>query len=245
MKKVILLFVLFVYSFSFAQDNYKYVIVPKKFSFFKEENKYNLNSMTKSFFEKEGFQVFFDTDVLPNEFANNRCMVLFANAIENNNMFNTKIVIEIKDCFNKVIFLSNEGSSKEKDFKTAYTLAFREALSSMTNKLNFKKTFDTIANTATVETKVIADKEISKEVEVVAKNTVNTNQLFAIPTETGYKLVDAAPKTIMTIHKTSQSEVFIAEKDSFSGVFIKKINGWFFEYYQNEILVSEKVEVKF
>jgi hypothetical protein len=33
--------------------------------------------------------------------------------------------------------------------------------------------------------------------------------------------------------------------DDFSGVFLKKINGWFFEYYQKETLVSEKVEVKF
>ena len=154
------------------------------------------------------------------------------------------IVVEFGVCRNGISTSDLNGGYK-KDFKTAYTLAFREALSSMTNKLNFKKPFDTIANTATVETKVIADKEISKEVEVVAKNTVNTNQLFAIPSETGYKLVDAAPKTIMTIHKTSQSEVFIAEKESFSGVFIKKINGWFFEYYQNELLVSEKVEVKF
>jgi hypothetical protein len=58
-------------------------------------------------------------------------------------------------------------------------------------------------------------------------------------------LVDSDPKTIMLIYKTSHSDVFIAEKNDFTGVFLKKNNGWFFEYYQNNNLISEKVEVKF
>ena len=138
MKKVVLLFVLFIYSFSFAQDNYKYVIVPKKFSFFKEENKYNLNVMTKSFFETEGFEVFFDTDEFPKELAENRCLALFVNAEEDSNMFSTKVSLELRDCYNKVLHTSNLGTSKEKEFKKAYTEAFRESLSSMKGLLKIK-----------------------------------------------------------------------------------------------------------
>ncbi len=56
MKKLVLLFVFFLSSFSFAQESYKYAIIPKKFNFFKEENRFNLNSITKSFFENQGFE---------------------------------------------------------------------------------------------------------------------------------------------------------------------------------------------
>ena len=241
MKKIALLLLLVSYTFSFAQEKYKYIIVPKKFEFFKEENKYNTSYITKSFFEKEGFQVFYDTDYFPDELAKNRCLALFVNAIENNSLLNTKINFEIKDCFNKVVYVSNQGESREKELKTAYTLAFRQALSSMSGMLNFK------SSQIKKETLPIseADKIVAKDIKVVNKTGVNSNQLFAIPTESGYKIVDSAPKTIMIIHKTSHSDVFIAEKDDFTGVFLKKINGWFFEYYQNNKFISEKVEVKF
>ena len=52
MKKIALLLLLVSYTFSFAQEKYKYVIVPKKFKFFKEENKYNTSFIAKSFFER-------------------------------------------------------------------------------------------------------------------------------------------------------------------------------------------------
>ena len=60
MKKIVLLFVIFTFTFSVAQENYKYVIVPKKFSFFSEENEFNTNLITKAFFEKEGFVVYYE-----------------------------------------------------------------------------------------------------------------------------------------------------------------------------------------
>ncbi|MDP5097113.1 MAG: hypothetical protein NWP90_05435, partial [Flavobacterium sp.] len=55
MKKIILIITFFLSSISFAQESYKYIIIPSQFSFFKEANKYGLNELTKSFFEKEGF----------------------------------------------------------------------------------------------------------------------------------------------------------------------------------------------
>ena len=101
MKKIVLLFVLFTYSFSIAQENYKYVIVPKKFSFFNDENEYNTSSMTKAFFEKEGFVVYYDTDEFPSELASNRCLALYVKALKKSNMFITKINFELNDCANK------------------------------------------------------------------------------------------------------------------------------------------------
>ena len=237
MKKVILLFVLFVYSFSFAQDNYKYVIMPKKFSFFKEENKYNLNVMTKSFFETEGFQVYFDTDEFPKELAENRCLALFVNAEEDSNMFSTKVSLELKDCYNKVLHTSDLGVSKEKEFKKAYTEAFRGALSSMKGLLKIKN--------ATVKS---PEKLNDVMVSVPSKkpNTIiNTSELRAEVTETGYNLVDYSGFKVFYLYATSLDTVFLASKDIYKGVLFKKNNGWFFEYDFDGKVYSEKVEVKF
>ena len=237
MKKVILLFVLFIYSFSFAQDNYKYVIVPKKFTFFKEENKYNLNVMTKSFFETEGFEVYFDTDEFPKELAENRCLALFVNAEEDSNMFSTKVSLELKDCYNKVLHTSNLGISKEKEFKKAYTEAFRESLSSMKGLLKIKNT----TNKSPVKLNDVMVSVPSKKQNTI----INTSELRAEVTETGYNLVDYSGFKVFYLYATSLDTVFLASKDIYKGVLFKKNNGWFFEYDFDGKVYSEKVEVKF
>ena len=104
------------------------------------------------------------------------------------------------------------------------------------------KRFDEIEKIEVVET--------PKEVVVVSKNEIisNTgaaNTLFAIPIVNGYKLVNDKPETIFILKKTSADNIFIAQKDSKSGVLMKKSSGWFFEYYEGDKLFSEKVEVKF
>ena len=241
MKKVVLLFVLFVYSFSFAQDNYKYVIVPKKFSFFKEENKFGLNELTKAFFEKEGFEVFYDSDVLPSDLYQNRCLALYASPIKDKNLFVTKIYFEIKDCNDNLLLQSETATSREKLLKTAFTQTFRQALSSLNGKINFKKA-DVIEKIEVVET--------PKEEVVVSKNenisnSEDINTLFAIPIVNGYKLVNDKPETIFILKKTSADNIFLVQKDSKSGVLMKKSSVWFFEYYEGDKLFSEKVEVKF
>jgi hypothetical protein len=235
MKKIVLLFVLFTYSFSIAQENYKYVIVPKKFSFFSDENEYNTSSMTKAFFEKEGFVVFYDTDEFPSELANNRCLALYVNALKKSNMFITKINFELKDCANKIIYTSIPGSSKEKEYQKSYNESFRMALGAMKGQLNFTNTSNGMIEKETVTTTPIA---------VESKN-VPKERLTAIAIQNGYKLVDSVPTVIYELLATSIENVFTAKKGTITGTFLKKNSGWFFEYYQNDTLLSEKVEVKF
>ena len=241
MKKVVLIIGLFLSFVSVAQESYKYIIIPSQFSFFTEPNKFGLNELSKSFFQSEGFEVYYDNEKLPDELSKNRCLALYANALENNNMFVTKIHFELKDCTNNVLLKSELGTSREKQYKLAYTQTFREALSSLKGKMNFKKA-DEIQNVEVVET--------PKEVVEVSKNKISTsaeatNTLFAIPTANGYKLVNDKPETIFVLKKTSADNIFIALKDSKSGVLMKKTSGWFFEYYEGDKLFSEKVEVKF
>ena len=75
--------------------------------------------------------------------------------------------------------------------------------------------------------------------------TVISGQLFAQPITNGYQLVDSTPKIVLKIFKTSNPDLYTAKNDSVQGVLIKKNNEWIFEYYQNEKLVSEKLDIKF
>ena len=49
----------------------------------------------------------------------------------------------------------------------------------------------------------------------------------------------------MKLLKTSRQDSFIAIKDGVQGSLNAKDNGWYYEYYQNDKLVSEKISVKF
>ena len=76
-------------------------------------------------------------------------------------------------------------------------------------------------------------------------DTSDPNLLYAQPTETGYQLIDKTPKVVMKLMKTSRADSFIAIKDGLQGTLNAKDNQWFFEYYQNDKLISEKISVKF
>jgi hypothetical protein len=69
--------------------------------------------------------------------------------------------------------------------------------------------------------------------------------LYAQPTSFGYQLIDSEPKVVMKVYKTSNPASYMATKGSVQGVLVSKDNLWFFEYYQNDKLISEKIDVKF
>lgn len=240
MKKIAFLLLL-VTSVNFAQDlnQYKYVSVPAKFSFLKETNQYNLNLLSKMYMQQFGFETYFDTDEVPKDFLENNCNKIYFDVLENNNMFSTKLTAVLKDCKGKVLFTSKEGVSKEKEYKTAYNLALREALNSM-KTIQYKYTGDIV-----VAEKVVAQ-ETKNEIQNQSLSSENSisSQLFAQPISNGFQLINAEPKVIYKIFKTSVKDLYLATKGNLQGILILKNNEWFFEYYQNDKLISEKVEVK-
>lgn len=70
-------------------------------------------------------------------------------------------------------------------------------------------------------------------------------QLYAQPITNGFQLVNTEPKVIYKIYNTTVKDYFIASKGDLQGVLYAKDNQWFFEYYQNDKLISEQLEVKF
>ncbi|GIZ07370.1 hypothetical protein FUMI01_00970 [Flavobacterium sp. UMI-01] len=225
-------------------NDYAAVVVPIKLSFQNEENQYRLSTITKYNLEKAGFVAVYATTNFSNEYPD-RCSLLNVDVIKDSGFLTTKLYIEFKDCYGKVIYTSEVGKSKEKDFGEAYKEALNNAFESV-YKLGYKyngkmpatKTSEVVNNVETV--KVPTSVPTSS---VVAD--ANVEMLYAQPTETGYQLIDKTPKVVMKLMKTAIPNSFIAIKGNVQGVLSLKDSQWIFDYYQNDALVSEVILVKF
>ncbi|KQB41471.1 hypothetical protein [Flavobacterium aquidurense] len=235
-----------VIGFSQSVNDYKGVIVPLKYDFLKTENQYRMSTMTKANLNKAGFQAFYGNEELPSGFGD-RCDLLYVDVKKESGFLITKLFIEFKDCYGKVIYTSEIGKSKEKDYETAYRECLDLAFVSV-NALHYKyngKSF-TSSKTATVPTSApVATQSVVATVSAPVADMKDPNLLYAQPTENGYQLIDKTPKVVMKLLKTSRPDSFIAIKDGIQGSLNAKDNQWFFEYYKNDQLVSEKVSVKF
>ena len=144
-NKIVLLFITAVLTWNTAKaqtniNDYKYVIVPNTFDFLREPDQYRLNTLTKLLFEKHGFTTIMEKDTFPDEAISNGCLALHADVLKESSVFNSKLKIELKDCQNNIVFVSNIGKSKEKSYEVAYNLALREAFKSFdTFKYQYKE----------------------------------------------------------------------------------------------------------
>ncbi|WP_366184932.1 hypothetical protein [Flavobacterium ovatum] len=248
MKTKIALFLFLITNSIIAQsiNDYAAVIVPVKFGFQNEENEYRLSTITKYNLEKAGFVGVYSNVNFSNEYPD-RCSVLNVDVIKDSGFLTTKLYVEFKDCYGKVIYTSEVGKSKEKDFGTAYKEALNDAFESI-NKLEYKYNGNT---TAAKTRQVVAKSEVVKEVvnnipasSVIVVNT-NVEVLYAQPTENGFQLIDKTPKVVMKLMKTGNPNSFIAIKGDVQGILSLKDNQWVFDSYKNNVLVSEVVLVKF
>jgi hypothetical protein len=242
MKK--LLFVLLFTSFCFAQNvnNFKAVIVPLKFDFIRTNNQYRLCTISKSHLVNAGFTVYYSNEILPKEYTD-RCDLLYYDIVKENAFLATKFHIELKDCSGNLVYKSETGYTKEKDTEMAYSDALKKAFVSV-NNLHYKYEKSSVASPIEEVKSEVAPTVVSTvPVPVIEKSTSNT--VYAQATATGYQLVDASPKVVYKLYATSRTDLFIAMKGNNQGVLIQKDNQWFFEYYESNTLVSEKVAVKF
>ncbi|WP_394799465.1 hypothetical protein [Flavobacterium chungbukense] len=245
-----------VVGFAQSVNDYKAVIVPLKYDFIKTENQYRLATLSKSNLVKAGFVGFYANEQLPEGYTD-RCQVLYMDVVRDNAFLVTKLFVQFKDCFGQVVYTSEVGKSKEKDFELAYKECLDNAFKSI-YALNYKYSGNAPVINAKAPAQVAA--KISPAAAAVTTAAVATqvvaaapspdlkdpNLLYAQPTESGYQLIDKTPKVVMKLLKTSQSNVFIAIKDNVQGSLILKEDGqWYFESYQNDKLVSEKIVVKF
>lgn len=239
MKKLLFVLLLFT-SFCFAQNvnNFKAVIIPLKFDFIRSNNQYRLCTISKAHLTTAGFTAYYSNEILPKEYSD-RCDLLYYDIVKENAFLATKMYIELKDCTGKLIYKSETGYSKEKDTELAYADAIKKAFVSVSN-LHYK--YD---NSPVVEMRSEVAPTVVSSVPTTVVEKSTSDLLYAQATATGYQLVDASPKVMYKLYKTSRSDLFIATKGISEGVLIQKDNQWFFEFYESDTLVSEKVAVKF
>ncbi|MDI3320653.1 hypothetical protein [Pinibacter soli] len=227
-------------------NSYKYVLVPQRFDFLKSDNQYGVNMLTKSLLESVGFSAYLTDETLPAEVAANKCSALKAEVVEKKKFLTTVLTLLLKDCQGNVVFKSVEGKSSEKEWGTAYSEALQNAFVSLHNA--HYKYDSTLAAPAAVQTgvgAVPAAAVVAVGVGVPATVTENGNVLYAQANPNGYQLIDTTPKKVMTLLKTSQQDSFIADDGISKGIVFRKNGEWFFEYYKDDKLVSQKLTIKF
>ena len=223
-------------------NNYKYVIVPERFNFSKEDNQYGLNTTAKLLLEQKGFAAFFGNKELPLTVAANKCNALTAEVVQSSGLFTTKLTLLLKDCQGNIIFKSKEGKSREKEFPVSYDLALRDAFSSL-NDVPYR--YDSTMVTQAQQAPATPVVQPSAPAPVSSAVAEITGTLYAQATPNGYQLIDTTPKKVLALFKTSMQDYFIAETGASNGIVFKKNGEWFFEYYKDNKLVSQKLEIKF
>ena len=160
-------------------------------------------------------------------------------------MFTTNLTLLLKDCKGNIIFKSKEGKSREKEFKTSYNLALRDAFTSL-NDVAYVYNGTTNAPDQQVAVTPVAAAPVSVTATVpVSAATQPEGTLYAQPTANGYQLIDTTPKKVLTLSRTSVQNYFIAENGTSNGIVLKKNGDWFFEYYKDDKLMAEKLLIKF
>ena len=265
MKNIILvLFLTIVNLFVFGQEkkvnNYKFIVVPDRFDFLKQKDEYKTSSLTKFLLKKNGFTVFLNSEQYPKDLIDNPCSGLKALVLDKSSMFKVKVIIELRDCSNRLLYTSEEGVSRLKEFKKGFQEAIRNAYASMGNIVYEPFLLETIRKDkkeiVTVNPVLVEEvKEVKLEVELPVINNIEAAQispinnialsttLYAQPKENGFQLINLKPQVVFVILNTSVKGVFLI-KDK-NGLLYKKGENWIAEFYDNGKLIEKKYQVKF
>jgi len=112
---------------SFAQNSYKYVIIPTHFSDIgKGLNPYGVSSSLQDVFNKKNIPTIFKTNNNLDNYEN----TLTADLEKTSTLFTNKIKVILKDFQGQIIW-SNEGVGKSKDYYKGYNEAIKDALSEL------------------------------------------------------------------------------------------------------------------
>tara|TARA_R100000935_G_C2833363_1_gene166528 strand:- start:1755 stop:2573 length:819 start_codon:yes stop_codon:yes gene_type:complete len=193
-------------------NSYKYISIPEKFDFLKESNQYQMNDLSKFLFEKYGFTVFMDGGSKPLDLSLNPCNVLYATILDDSGLFETKLQLVLRNCENQEVFVSKIGSSREKDYKTAYQQALRDAFSSF-DTINYSYNENSEKNIP-LKTIVNAPKP---SVEKVVEEVVVT----AIPTKSNSTQSEVSGSK--TMYVSGNLEVYLLRSDYGFQVFQKEM----------------------
>jgi len=129
MKKISVFTLMLAVTAVFGQkvSDYKYISIPKTFKDF-EKDSYGLDASLAKALKSKGYTVIQEgKDAWPAEIGQNSCSIAKANVINSSSFLKNKIVLEFKDCNDKVVF-SSKGASSIKEYKEGYQDALKQSL---------------------------------------------------------------------------------------------------------------------
>lgn len=110
-----------------TMSDYAFIVVPQQFDFQREKDQYQINTLMRHLFRNAGFNAIYDieTGMLP------ECEGLYTDLDVTSVFLGTRLAIEIKDCYDNVVFRSPTISSREKQYRDIYHNTIREAFQSI------------------------------------------------------------------------------------------------------------------
>jgi hypothetical protein len=237
MKKIVFILVLVMSTLGlYAQslNSYKYAIVPTKFQWQSRDNQHRLSTLTKALFSEAGFTVFYDNEQLPVDVASDRCNKVYVDVDNVSSLLNIKLEIVIRDCTNKEIFRSKAGTSKEKNFETAYHASLRQAFGSIAAS-GYR--YDRPVNTSS---------KTDVAVKISEKPSTNTVSGYTVEeVSTGFLIIETSTSTIvLKLQRTDKPDHYIASSRGRNGTAYKSGNAIVFDYYEGDQLRSETFNVQ-
>ncbi len=238
-------------------NEYKYIIVPKRFNNFKKENQYQTSTLIKYLFTQKGFNALYQ-DAFPEELSNNVCMGLLVEIKDESSMFVAKTAIVLKDCTGKEIFVTEEGTSRLKEYKPAYMEALNKAFKTFDGLYKYSGkavekdgpiTVSFKNDVKKLEEKIDEKFPIIEKVKESIQQTIpvveTSNVLYAQQLPNGYQLVDSTPSIRLKMYKSTMPNMYLATDNDTNGLVYNKEGKWFFEYYKNGELKIEELNIKF
>jgi hypothetical protein len=129
MKKIALVLTIILISIAKAQSvsDYKYITIPSEFNDFKDNKSYGLTSLLAKTLKSKKYIVLPQAkSSWPAEAQTNPCSILNADVLNDKSMFRNKVILEFRDCNNKVI-VTEKASSTIKEFEPGFQDALKMA----------------------------------------------------------------------------------------------------------------------
>jgi hypothetical protein len=217
-------------------DQYKYVSVPNRFDFMKSSDQFQISSLAKFLLTKNKFTVIEDLEKYPADLAANQCLLLNLNVEQIKGFLKTKLEVQFLNCKNQVVFKSDIGMSREKDFKTAYHQALRAAFNSVSEaNYKFNETVDTVS---TNEKPISVKPAVSTPMQATDLSSSKlTSEILMTQTSYGFDIKDADGIVVYSLYQTMSDGIYII--DRLPGIVYKRGNRFVREYISNQKIIIE------
>lgn len=138
---------------------------------------------------------------------------------------------------NETTAVKNDVESKKEEAQEIQKL--KEEIQTLKEEKAVEAVADTKVEEVQPVTKVVVEKKPIKETAIEGVSNV----LYAQEIENGFQLVDSAPKVVYKIKNTNLNNVFLVENKS--AIIYKRGDDWVLEFYEDNTLKQETLNIKF